>query len=82
MRLTIARSLTRRAATNPGAQPGIEAAIRVGGFDPGAIQPDDPQGYIERALSDAQAWNPAYLSTPELAAMIAADEAARGGLAF
>ncbi len=69
-----ARALARRltTATDAGEVAGIRAAMEVGGFDPDTTEPDDPQGYNERAVSTARAVNPAYLNNAELSAWMAA----------
>lgn len=61
---------------------GIRAAMEAGGFDPDTTEPDEPEGYIERALSAGRANNPGYLTWAELNAQIEAIEAALGGLPF
>lgn len=72
----LARRLKRE--TDPACVAGIRAAMVVGGFDPDTGS-DEPEGYIEVAVSDARAWSPACLSMPELAASLAASERVIGG---
>lgn len=74
MTAATAAALARRLAETPDAatQAGIRAAMVAGGFDPDTTEPDAPEGYNDRAVSDARAWNPAYLSGRELSAMIEA----------
>jgi hypothetical protein len=80
-----ARSLARRLKMTPdgtATRAGIEAALVAGGYDPDKVEPDSPQGYIEMALSDGRAWNPAYLTPREIVAFQKAVEEALNGDPF
>lgn len=79
-----ARALARklRDSNDRASIAGIRAAMEAGGYDPDTTEPDNPQGYCERELSNARAENPAYLTMKELIASVAAREAATGGLPF
>ena len=78
---TTAAALARRRnqTTDLADRAGIEAALREGGYDPDTVEPAMPRTYIERACTEARAWNPAYLSPRELDAMIEAREQFIGG---
>jgi hypothetical protein len=77
------RALLRHAARSSASDAAAaRGAIQAAGLDPYGDPGPDPVGYNATACDIARAVNPAYLTTAELSASIAAREAALGGHPF